>query len=92
MTILFFIGVFQSIFHKFLSDNKIDKKSIIIKNEDMHNNLPLIQKKLCRFLKIKFYPSLLRSTFLNKKWFGESSYLQSNQEKDLTTSPKKKFL
>ena len=43
--------------------------------------LRINSKKLCKFLKIKFYPSLLKTTFLNKKWFGESSYLQTNQEK-----------
>lgn len=86
-----FYWSFSINFHNFISDYKIDKMSMIIKNEDMHNNLILTQKKLSKFLKIKFYPSLLKTTFLNKKWFGESSYLQSNQEKDLTKSPKKNY-
>lgn len=86
-----FYWSFSINFHNFLLSNKINKRSIIIKNEDMHDNLVFTQKKLCKFLKVRFYPSLLKTTFLNKKWFGESSYLQSNQEKDLTRNPQKSY-
>ena len=59
---------------KFLQ--KMTKKRILIlKNEDMHKNLRPEMKKLCRWLNIKFSKSLLNSTFLGKKWIGESGYI-----------------
>jgi hypothetical protein len=78
-------------FYKSLIAKKTSKKMIVIKNEDMHNNLKKTQKNLCKFLKIDFNKTLLNSTFMKKKWFGESSYLQDNQEKDLIKSPHKSF-
>ena len=51
------------------------KRILILKNEDMHNNLQPEMKKLCKWLDIKFSKSLLRSTFLGKKWIGESGYI-----------------
>ena len=86
-----FYWSFSINFHNFLLRNGIIKCIKIVKYEDMIDSLELTQKKLCKFLKIKFYPSLLKTTFLNKKWFGESSYLQTNQEKDLKKSPSKDY-
>ena len=51
------------------------KRVLVIKNEDMHSNLKSEIKKLCKWLNIKFNKSLLNSTFVGKKWLGESSYL-----------------
>ena len=51
------------------------KKILILKNEEMHKSLRPEMKKLCKWLGIKFNNSLLRSTFLGKKWIGESGYL-----------------
>jgi len=78
-------------FYKNLIKKKLSKKIIIMKNENMHKDLEKNQKNLCKFLKIDFNKTLLHSTFMKKKWFGESSYLQGNQEKDLTKSPPESF-
>ena len=86
-----FYWKYASTFYENLIRKKISKKIIIVKNENMHKNLAKTQKNLCKFLKISFNKSLLYTTFMKKKWFGESSYLQNNQEKDLTKSPPKKF-
>ncbi len=51
------------------------QKILIIRNEDMVKNLKSEMKKISKFLNIKFNKSLLKETFLGKKWFGESSYL-----------------
>jgi hypothetical protein len=64
----------------------------IIKNEEMHINLTKSMKKVCDWMNIKFFSSCLRQTFLNKVWYGESSYLQkNNQEKDLNKYPPKDY-
>ena len=55
---------------------KIEKnKILILKNEKIHHNLKAEMKKLSKYLGIKFNNSLLQSTFLGKKWIGESGYL-----------------
>ena len=51
------------------------KKILILRNEDMHKNLKLEMKKLSKWLNIKFNKSLLNSTFLGKRWIGESGYI-----------------
>ena len=51
------------------------KKVLVLKNEDMVNNLKYEIKKLSKWLNIRFSKSLLHSTFAGKKWLGESSYL-----------------
>ena len=50
-------------------------KILILKNEKMHNNLRLEMRRLCKWLDIKFNKSLLYSTFLGRKWIGETGYL-----------------
>jgi len=60
--------------HKFFT-NMTKKKILILRNEDMHKNLKQEMKKLSKWLNIKFNKSLLTSTFLGKRWMGESSYL-----------------
>tara|TARA_B100000700_G_C15047710_1_gene858733 strand:- start:2617 stop:3717 length:1101 start_codon:yes stop_codon:yes gene_type:complete len=57
---------------------KLSKKVLILKNENMHNNLKPEMKKLAKWLNIKFNNSLLNSTFLGKKWIGESGYLRKS--------------
>ena len=59
---------------KFLQKMK-NKKILILKNEDMHKKLKPEMKKLSKWLNIKFSKSLLQSTFLGKKWIGESGYI-----------------
>ena len=66
--------------HKFLI-NMNRKKFLILKNEDMHKNLKLEMKKLSKWLDIEFNKSLLNSTFLGKRWIGESGYLSKNDLK-----------
>ena len=51
------------------------KKILILKNEDMHKKLKPEMKKLSKWLNIQFSKSLLQSTFLGKKWIGESGYI-----------------
>ena len=60
--------------HKFFT-NMTRKKILILRNEDMHKNLKLEMKKLSKWLNIKFNKSLLNSTFLGKRWIGESGYI-----------------
>ena len=62
---------------KMLKKNKI----LILKNEEMHNNLNKEMKKLSIWLGIKFSRSLLKSTFSGKKWIGESVYLSKGDLK-----------
>jgi hypothetical protein len=52
-----------------------ENKILILKNENMHNNLRMEMKKLSKYLGIQFNNSLLKPTFLGKKWIGESGYL-----------------
>lgn len=74
------------------ADKKLLNKILILKNEDMHENLKKEMFKTSRFLDIKFSKTLLKQTFLGKNWFGESSYLQGkNQEDDLKKMPPKNY-
>ena len=66
--------------HKFFT-NTDRKKILILKNEDMHKNLKLEMKKLSNWLNIKFDKSLLNSTFLGKRWIGESQYISKEDLK-----------
>ena len=60
--------------HNFFT-NMTKKKILIIRNEDMSSNLKSEMKKLSKWLNIKFSKSLLTSTFLGKRWIGESGYI-----------------
>ena len=51
------------------------KKVLILRNEDMVQNLKKQMKKVSKWINIKFNKSLLKQTFAGKAWFGESSYL-----------------
>ena len=43
-----------------------------VKLEEKHNNSITTMKKICKFLKIKFVNSLLKSTYHRKKWWGDA--------------------
>lgn len=74
------------------ADQKLMKKILILKNEEMHQNLRKEMIKTSKFLDVKFSKTLLKQTFLGKNWFGESSYLQGkNQEDDLKKAPPKNY-
>jgi hypothetical protein len=48
-------------------------------NEKFNKNLKLEMKKFCRWSGLRFKPKMLVSTFNNKNWSGESSYLMKNK-------------
>ena len=49
-----------------------DNSAIVIRLESLHLNSKTTMKKFCRVLKINFENSLLKSTYHNKKWWGDS--------------------
>ena len=61
--------------------NSKNKNYTYIINEKMNYNLEKEMKKLCKNIKVNFYKSSLKQTFLGKEWYGESSYLMKNIEK-----------
>lgn len=68
----FHIGQIFSII-KFLKNNK----SIIIKNEIMNKNVNYFLEKLEKKLGVKKTNVIKKSTYLGKKWRGDSAYLMS---------------
>lgn len=44
----------------------------VIKLEDLHLHSRVVLKKFCKILKIKFNKCLLKSTYLNKRWWGDA--------------------
>ncbi|WP_415321001.1 sulfotransferase [Candidatus Pelagibacter sp. Uisw_092] len=77
----------------FTSKNKhLKNKIIVMKNEKLHQNIKREMKKLSAWLGISFSKTLINQTFLGKKWFGETAYLQGkNQEDDLKKPPPKNY-
>lgn len=72
--------------------NMNPKNIIVIKNEKLHQNLRKEMKKISNWLGVKFSNTLLNQSFLGKKWYGESAYLQGkNQEDDLKKLPPKNY-
>ncbi len=70
----------------------LTNKIYIAKNENLHKNLKYEMEKLSKWLNINFSETLLNQTFNGKEWFGESAYLQDqNQEKDLNKYTKTNF-
>ena len=68
------------------------KNIIVIKNEKLHQNLRKEMKKISNWLGVKFSNTLLNQSFLGKKRYGESAYLQGkNQEDDLKKLPPKNY-
>ena len=59
-------------------------------NEKFNKNLKLEMKKFCRWSGLTFKPKMLVSTFNNKNWSGESSYLMKNKI-DLNKKVSKNF-
>ncbi len=52
---------------------KNDKNNFFIKYEELVTNPKFILLELCEYLNIKFTKSLLRPTFMNSDWYGNSS-------------------
>jgi hypothetical protein len=52
--------------------NFFSKNLYVIRLEDLHHHSKIVLKKFCKILKIKFNKNLLKSTYLNKKWWGDA--------------------
>ena len=59
-------------FNTFNDLHFLRKKIRVVKLEEKHNNSIITMKKICKFLKIKFVNSLLKSTYHGKKWWGDA--------------------
>jgi len=68
---------------KFISKlRKLKKKNYhFILNEKMNFELEKQIRILCKNINITFSKKLLKQTFMNKEWFGESSYMMYDKSK-----------
>lgn len=48
------------------------QKVFVIKLEELHKKSEKTLKKICKFSQLKFKKSLLKSTYHNKKWWGDA--------------------
>ena len=67
----------------FATSKKNQKHCYILQNEKMHLDLSDEMRSLAKWIGIKFSKKLLSQTFLNIKWFGESSYLAKDELKKM---------
>jgi hypothetical protein len=80
---------YQFHFNIFNNLQNYKKKIRVVKLEKIHSKSKKTLKKLCKFIDIKYSKILLESTYLNKKWWGDSI---SNKKLDgLNSNFKNKF-
>ena len=59
-------------FNNFNNLHFIRKKIRVVKLENLHKFSILTLKKICKYLKINFSRSMLKSTYHRKKWWGDA--------------------
>lgn len=59
-------------FNNFNNLHFLRKNIRVINLEDLHKSSSLTLKKICKYLKINFKNSMLKSTYHNKKWWGDA--------------------